>query len=219
MRIFLLLTFVAFLNLTTCQLGKTETAIVPKSTPEAVKNTLPEVSSPEIKKTAGENVSFNEDNTETFSETTECETEGWVNDTDPKGLNVRDSASSNGKVIARLVAGEEDEAVTVTVTGGSGKWLKISGAVKIDGQQLFEGNGWVFAQMISTSTKGSPGYKSPAPLFSSLSKSSTKTASVPSSSEVKLLGCKEGWVKVVYKNQEGWLAPENQCGSPVTNCN
>jgi hypothetical protein len=192
---------------------------LPKSTPEAVKNTLPEVSSPEIKKLSGEYTSFNEDNNQAFAETTECETEGWVNDTDPKGLNVRDGAANTGKIIARLVAGQEDDAVTVIISGGSGKWLKITSAERVDGKKIFEGRGWVFARMLSTSTKGSPGYSSPAPLFSAPSKSSAKIGSVPSSNEVKLSGCKADWVKVVYRNQEGWLAPENQCHSPVTNCN
>jgi SH3-like domain-containing protein len=147
-----------------------------------------------------------------------CDVHGYILENDPNGLNVRATPDKSGKVLSRLVRGDGDISLDIIGTSGGG-WLKITNAWHGDRGDLFKDTGWVFATMLATGTKGSPNYDSPAKLFSTASKKSKVLIQIPSESEVVLLDCTGAWAKVSYKGTIGWLAPENQCGSPFTTCN
>jgi len=146
-----------------------------------------------------------------------CDIHANILDNDPNGLNVRATPDKSGKILSRLIKGDGEISLDIIGTSGNG-WLKITNAWHGDQGDLFKDTGWVFATMLATGTKGSPNYDSPAKLYSTQSKKSKVLMQIPSESEVILLDCTGSWAKVSYKGTNGWLAPENQCGSPFTTC-
>jgi len=147
-----------------------------------------------------------------------CDLPAYVADRDPLGLNVRSLPDKSGRVLARLVKGESE--ITVDVIGASGSgWLKITNAWHGDNGDIFKEQGWVFGSMLATGTKGYPDYDAAARLYQTASKKGRILTKIPSESEVILLDCAGSWAKVSYNGTIGWLARENQCGSPFTTCN
>ncbi len=147
-----------------------------------------------------------------------CDIHAYILDNDPNGLNVREMPDKSGKVLSRLIKGEDEILLDIIGTSGNG-WLKITNAWHSGQGDLFKDQGWVFATMLATMVNGSPNYDSPAKLYSTASKKSKILMQVPSEAEVKVLDCDGGWTKVSYKGISGWLGRENQCGNPLTNCN
>lgn len=151
----------------------------------------------------------------------DCGVDAYVIDKDPKGLNVRDQPSVNGKVLVTLKTDPNSDdgpsPILVRVTGYSNGWVKIIRAVG-NGDTLFEGTGWVSAKMVATGTMGPIGqYNKPADLYSA-SNTNRKIGSIPSESEVSIAGFTCGWLKVQHKRKIGWIKASNVCGSPVTSC-
>jgi SH3-like domain-containing protein len=147
-----------------------------------------------------------------------CSVGAYVADNDPNGLNVRATPDKIGKIIHRLIKGDGDISLDITATSGGG-WVKITNAWHGDTGEEFNGTGWVFATMLATGTKGFPNYDSPAKLYSTPSKKSKVLMQIPAENEVVILDCRGNWAKVSYKGTSGWLARDNQCGSPFTTCN
>src|ERR1043165_4070622 len=87
------------------------------------------------------------------AEESSCSVEAWVTDRDPNGLNVRDKPGAAGKVLTTLKAGDGGDAIIVNVVGYSNGWVKISGARKVSGSEVFSDIGWVSAKMLATGTK------------------------------------------------------------------
>lgn len=138
----------------------------------------------------------------------DCGIDAYVIDKDPKGLNVRNQPSVKGKVIATLkINPNSDEGpgfILVRVTGFSNGWVKIISA-RGDEDSLFEGIGWVSAKTVATRTMGPNGnYNKPANLYA-VSNSKKKIGTIPSESEVSILGFTCGWVKVKDKAKMGWI--------------
>jgi uncharacterized protein YgiM (DUF1202 family) len=155
----------------------------------------------------------------TFAAVKACDINAYVMDNDPKGLNVRETPDKNGRILGSLVKGEDEIMVEITATSGTG-WLKFANAEGgASGDAIFKGTGWVFATMLGTGTKGYPNYDSPARLFATPSKKGKVLRQIPAEDEVTILDCSGSWAKVRYQGTTGWLAPENQCGSPFTTCN
>jgi SH3-like domain-containing protein len=147
-----------------------------------------------------------------------CAIAGYIADMDPNGLNVRAAPDKTGKIVKRLVRGTGDISLDIIASAGNG-WVKITNAWHGDTNEEFKESGWVFASLLATGTKGSPNYDSPARLYSTPSKKSKVLMQIPSESEVIIVDCSGRWAKVSYKGTAGWLAGENQCGSPFTTCN
>jgi SH3-like domain-containing protein len=147
-----------------------------------------------------------------------CDIKGYVLDNDPNGLNVRATPDKSGKILRSLIKDEDEILLDITAASGKG-WVKITNVWRSDDDDLFKGTGWVFATMLATITKGYPNYDSPAKLYPSMSKKGKFLKQIPSESEVTILDCHGSWAKVSYKGTSGWLAPENQCGNPLTTCN
>jgi uncharacterized protein YgiM (DUF1202 family) len=147
-----------------------------------------------------------------------CDISGYVFDNDPNGLNVRATPDKSGRVLSRLKKGAGDISLDIIGTSGNG-WVKITNAWHGEDGELFNDKGWVFANLLATGTKGYPNYDSTVKLYSAPSKNSQALKEIRSEEEVIVLDCDGKWAKVRYFKTIGWLAPENQCGSPFTNCN
>jgi len=154
------------------------------------------------------------------TEESSCSIEAWVTDKDPKGLNVRSQPNATSKILGtlKITGNDNDEEITVNVIGYSNGWVKISGATKISGDEVFSGLGWVSAKMVATGTKGDKNYDDPVQLYAAAKTSSKKTGTIPSESSVRIAGFSCGWIKVELNGKSGWIRTLNICGNPVTTC-
>ena len=141
---------------------------------------------------------------------TACKIYAYVVDKDPNGLNVRKGAGKNFDVLGKIMP--DEDGVIVDVIGFENGWLKIENAETIEGAKAFDGRGWVFASMLATTTRMK------TKLYSEPNAKSKSLANLPEEEEVKLVACQGQWAKVQYGKKQGWLAPDAQCGNPVTTC-
>jgi SH3-like domain-containing protein len=146
-----------------------------------------------------------------------CKVSAYIADADPNGLNVRATPDKNGAILKRLVRGGGDISLDIIGSAGTG-WVKITNAWHGDTDEEFKGSGWVFASLLATGTRGYPNYDSPAKLYSEPDKKGKVSATLPAEAEATVLDCAGRWIKISYQGKIGWLAPENQCGSPFTTC-
>jgi len=146
---------------------------------------------------------------------TSCNVGAYINDPDPKGLNVRLGPGTHYKVLKRL---QSDHGVPpmIKVAAKHGLWFQITEAHNIETNLIFKGPGWVYAPLLATSTRSTSGMHTA--LYRTPSKVSPLKHKIPALSQVTLLSCQGNWLKVQYKNQIGWLSPQEQCPNPVTTC-
>ncbi|HEY9653697.1 MAG TPA: SH3 domain-containing protein [Coleofasciculaceae cyanobacterium] len=142
-----------------------------------------------------------------------CSINAYVIDKDPQGLNVRSGPSSNDKIIGKLPT--TTAGVFVNVTASQGDWMQFTKAESPEKVE-FQGTGWVYASLLGTSTRGygSQGVS----VFSNPNSQSSTIGRIPPDTSVKLLGCDRAWALVEYQALKGWIAPESQCGNPLTTC-
>jgi uncharacterized protein YraI len=142
-----------------------------------------------------------------------CQISAYVIDTDPNGLNVRSGAGKSYEIIGKLPT--TAIAVIVDLTASQGDWVQLSKAqspAKIE----FQGTGWVYAQLLGTSTRG---YGSKGVfVYANADAQSSVVGRIPDQKGVKLLGCDRSWAWVEYQGLKGWLAPAAQCPNPLTTC-
>lgn len=152
-----------------------------------------------------------------FAQDDKCVHYGWVEDKDPKGTNVRDAPSLNGKIIGNIPhpngIGEEG---MVEIIGYSNGWLKIRLSENADGKVFFKGIGWVSAKKVTAAVETNN--NKPASLYSLPKKSSKKVGTIPSGTLINIVGLDCFGFKISYKGKTGWLAAGDYCGSPVTTC-
>jgi SH3-like domain-containing protein len=141
---------------------------------------------------------------------TPCKLQAYIIDKDKNGLNVRSKPSSASATLATIPF--DEDGVIVRIIGANNNWVLIGHAETVEGTEVFAGKGWVFAQLLGTSTR----YK--VKLLQEPLKKSAGTGFVPVEAEVKLMTCKGEWVRVEYKKLAGWLEPDAQCPNPVTTC-
>lgn len=139
-----------------------------------------------------------------------CKIYAYVIDKDPNGLNVHRGAGTGFGILGKIMP--DENGIMVNVIGSTGNWLLIENVETVDGEKAFGGKGWVFASMLGTSTR----LKSN--LYASANRKSKVLAALPTEDEVTILSCSGEWARVKSGNRQGWLAPENQCGNPVTTC-
>ncbi len=153
--------------------------------------------------------------TQKASATPACDVEAYVVDRDPKGLNVRDAPGAQGRVVAVIPLDEDGTIVRMRASSPNG-WVQIDRAETVGGTVVFDKKGWVSGNMLGTETRGygTKGVK----LYAAARKGSV-VGTVPPETEVRVAGCSGDWVRVRYKNLDGWLQPEDQCPNPVTLCN
>ena len=142
-----------------------------------------------------------------------CEISAYVIDKDAKGLNVRSGPGSNYKIIGNLPT--NTAGVIVDLTASLGDWVQLTKAQSPEKVE-FQGTGWVYAQLLGTSTRG---YNSEGvSVYASANPQSNTVGRIPASTSVKLLGCDRSWAFVEYEKIKGWIAPDDQCSNPLTTC-
>lgn len=144
---------------------------------------------------------------------TVCDVTAYVTDKDPKGLNVRDSSSENGKVTGQIPFDKEGTTVHIISSNSSG-WLMVDKADTY--KTVFDKKGWVSANLLAVSTRG---YDAGGVNLYQGEKGSKVVTKIPEDMEVKIVGCDGQRMQVKYKNFTGWLEPDARCDSSVTRCN
>jgi SH3-like domain-containing protein len=142
-----------------------------------------------------------------------CQISAFVIDEDPKGLNVRSEPSKDSQIIGNLPT--NTEGVIVDLDASQGDWVQLTKAEspqKIE----FQGKGWIYAQLLGTSTRGYG--TSGVSVYKSASEQSAVMGQIPPQKGVKLLGCSQAWAWVEYQGIKGWISPEAQCPNPLTTC-
>ena len=91
---------------------------------------------------------------------TTCKVRGWVQDSDPKGTNVRGAPRGNAPIIGHLapqvrIARDETTGVEFDIVGSKDGWLLIrngsDGGLTFDSAaHAADGRGWVSAKLVST---------------------------------------------------------------------
>ncbi|HEX8557882.1 MAG TPA: SH3 domain-containing protein [Pyrinomonadaceae bacterium] len=144
-----------------------------------------------------------------------CKVEAYVVDKDPGGLNVRDAPGPAGKVVAVIPLDEEGTTVNIVASSPNG-WVQIERAETVMGSVVFDGKGWVSGNMLGVSTRG---YGTKGVRLYAAAGRGKAVGTIPPEAEARVAGCSGGMMRVRYKNLTGWLEPDAQCASPVTNCN
>ena len=143
-----------------------------------------------------------------------CSVEAYVVDKDPKGLNIRETIEPNSAIIGKIPFNEDGTSVQIIRTNFSGRVL-INRAETTEGAVVFDKEGWVAANLLATSTAG---YNTKGVKLYEAGKGTKVLTIIPPETEVRIVSCDKGWVRVKYKSFTGWLDPDSQCGNPVTNC-
>lgn len=141
-----------------------------------------------------------------------CSASAYVADTDPAGLNVRSGPGSNFPAVDTLPT---DGPVEVAIVGSANDWFKLTTAWSMQQQELEE-DGWVYAPLLGVTTQSSD--STSIPLFDTSDATSAVIAELPPATDVALVNCSDDWLQVQSDNAIGWLAPDNQCGSPAKVC-
>lgn len=144
-----------------------------------------------------------------------CDVEAYVLDTDPKGLNVRDSPGVGGRVVA-VIPLDEDGTIVHLVASSPNGWVQLDRAETIGGTVVLNKRGWVSAHMLGTESRG---YGSQSVKLFARPRARKTVGVMPPETEVRVAGCEANWVSVKYKSLSGWLQPSDQCPNPVTTCN
>lgn len=198
----------------TSQTPNTPITQTSNSTPEPTTTQAPQPSKPtEAKPSTASNKQIAATTNNATSSQRPCSINAYVIDKDPQGLNVRSGPSSNDKIIGKLPT--NTAGVFVNVTASQGDWMQLTKAESPEKVE-FQGTGWVYASLLGTSTRGygSPGVS----VFSNPNSQSSTIGRIPPDTSVKLLGCDRTWALVEYQSLKGWIAPESQCGNPLTTC-
>ena len=149
-----------------------------------------------------------------------CDVRAYVNDPDPKGLNVRSGPGTNYPVIGNL-PNQGNDGIEVHINGSSGDWVRIDRAVEQggdEGRNFFRGEGWVYGPALGVDGVG--GFDPPGtPLYQGTTKRANVVARLPvEGGGAKVRGCMRDWTHVEYKGKRGWAAPGTLCYSTLTNC-
>ncbi len=142
-----------------------------------------------------------------------CQIRAYVIDKDPQGLNVRSGPGNDSKIIGNLPT--NTIGVIVNLTASQGDWVQLSKA-ESPGKIAFQGSGWVYGQLLGTSTRG---YNTKSVLvYADPSTQSSEIGRIPSARSAKLLSCDQSWALVEYEGLKGWIAPDAQCPNPLSTC-
>lgn len=142
-----------------------------------------------------------------------CQIRAYVIDKDPQGLNVRSGPGNDSKIIGNLPT--NTIGVIVNLTASQGDWVQLSKA-ESPGKIEFQGSGWLYSQLLGTSTRGYD-TKSVA-VYDNPSTQSSEIGRIPSARSTKLISCNQSWALVEYEGLKGWIAPDAQCPNPLSTC-
>ena len=138
-----------------------------------------------------------------------CDAEAYVNDPDPRRLNVRSGPGGNYPVVGNL-PNQDVDGISVHLTGSQGDWVRIDRAAEQGGDQervLFRGEGWVHAPLLGVDGVGglggggSPLYREP------VARGRVLIRVLVDGGGAKVRGCRGRWMYVEHKGVKGWAAP------------
>ena len=143
-----------------------------------------------------------------------CKVRAFVIDKDPQGLNVRDKPTAKGSTVLGQLPTQKP--VDVTITQSENSWFYINSASDIDGNNKMPQTGWVSGSLLGIGIRN----YGPTSKYYLHKEASSKSLilSDPGQGDAKLIDCKGRWLKVEREGKIGWLSPEGQCPSAVTNC-
>ena len=149
-----------------------------------------------------------------------CDVRAYITDKDPKGLNVRDSSSENGKVIGQILPNKDGTAVHITSANSNG-WMMIDKAIVFDfkanaEKAAFDKKGWVSANLLAINARG---YDTGGVQLYEAGKGSKVLTKIPEDTVMKIVGCDGKRMQVKYKDFTGWLEPDAQCADASGRCN
>lgn len=144
------------------------------------------------------------------AQSVECNIHVYVIDKDPNGLNVRSGPGKEFDILGRIMP--DDDGVIIDIISSSGTWMLIENPQTVSGDTAYEGEGWVFAPLLATTTRMK------TKLYSQPNLKSKSLANLAGEEEYKLVACTGQWAKIQVGKKQGWLAPDAQCGNPVTTC-
>ena len=165
--------------------------------------------------------------------TTACSTGGWMNDSDPKGLNLRAGPSAKARIVAQLPHLSSSYGIEFGVIGFKDGWFLIENSVNPDyeqnapkNQRIYAGRGWVAGTLIMSSIASPDLVSSPhndagvvLKLSGTLGDSSYGPDGVPIR---RILACNQTWTLVEVEDpptktlHTGWV--QRLCSNQVTTC-
>jgi N-acetylmuramoyl-L-alanine amidase len=153
----------------------------------------------------------------------------FVIDKDPNGVNLRsgpgvaDYHTAYPAVIGYPAIGTlpTDRPVQVRIVGVLGDWVLIKDAVftsKGSGEMTMDITGWVKAPLLGVRAENAEDFAGAVKLYKDANAESEVVAEIAGGTGVTILAARGAWLKVKYEKQEGWLAPDAQCGDPFKEC-
>lgn len=148
---------------------------------------------------------------------TPCDVAAYVNEPDPRGLNVRSGPGTTHKIVGNL-PDQQAEGIEVHITGSQGDWVRIDRADEQGGERkFFRGEGWVYAPSLGVDGVG--GFTpSGTPLYAGPSKGRVVARLPVEGGGARVRGCRGRWTQIEYKGRRLWGAPNTLCTLAITNC-
>jgi SH3-like domain-containing protein len=173
-----------------------------------------------------------------------CEMNAYINDEDPKGVNVRAGPSNQAKIVHVIKRGD----TMVSIVAEANGWFRINQVMPVEGEDR-KLAGWLHGSRLAAGLMIMQGGKADERLLEEPSDRSKTllllrwdtgedgakqqlSAELPGNkseiidynrikgaADAKLLACENGYAKVRVHKYEGWLKTNRLCGSPVTTCN
>ncbi|WP_108870035.1 hypothetical protein [Aquimarina aquimarini] len=133
----------------------------------------------------------------------------YINDADPNGTNIR--GEPNGKIILNL--NNQSEYFILTITEANNGWFKVLNIKDLEYKKIkIPGDtGWVHNSVIEASTSKK------VTLVDTI-ESNTTTGVIDVETQVRIKDKCADWVKIEYKDLNGWIESKWLCGNPVTTC-
>ena len=149
-----------------------------------------------------------------------CDVQAYVNDPDPRGMNVRSGLGDTYKVVGNL-PNQDVNGIVVHINGSQGDWVRINRATEWGGERdriLFKGEGWVYGPLLGVNGVG--WLEGGTPLYGKLSAKGRVLTKVPPDDEgpTTIRGCRGRWMYVEHRQVKGWAAPGTLCSNPLTTC-
>jgi|GEM_PF-5529436 len=146
-----------------------------------------------------------------------CDCAVYVAEPDPKGLAVRSGPGDDKPVVKTLA-----RYTKVYVTRSVGEWMRINTLTEdgCPGEPI----GWTYGHLLAARARSSE-ISYPIPewdssgnvlVFAEPINSSAVVTKIPPNTEVTVLGCWKGFLRIEYKGAEGWLP--SYCGDPFNEC-
>ena len=148
-----------------------------------------------------------------------CDVSAYVNDPDPKGMNVRSGPGATFKVVGKL-PNQEVEGIVVHITGARGEWARIDLAVEEGGERertLFKGEGWVYAPLLGVEGVGV--IEGGTKIYQEPTKRSRVLGRMTAGGEGAVVrGCRGQWMLIEHRKVRGWAARGTLCSNSLTTC-